>query len=131
MRASDVRCSMRGIVLAEAYSANGSSRFTVDLPRRGPMRFELVEHAAADLRCAQRDVNLTVAACDLHKVLRCLVDGPVEPRDPDLPTHLLEAMVDAVEDGRFPSTWVEVRRWLDARAVPYVERRCTVTRCAG
>jgi hypothetical protein len=125
------RGPLRGVVLSESYTATGSSRFTIDLPRRGPMHFELVEHAAADLRHAQRDVNLTVATRDLHRVLRVLVDGPIESRDPDLPTRLLEAVVEAVEDQRFPTRWCEVRRWLDARGIPYIERRCTVTRCAG
>ncbi|MEZ4235836.1 MAG: hypothetical protein R3F59_06675 [Myxococcota bacterium] len=123
-----VRATLRGVVLAESYTARGSCRFAVEVPRRGPMCFELVEHASDDLRWAERDVRLTVSVRDLHRVLGALVDGPVEPRDPDLSSRLLDALARAVDDGRFPTSWIEVRRWLDARGVPYVERRWTVTR---
>ena len=74
---------------------------------------------------------MVVAADQLPRVLRALVEGPIEPSDPDLASVLLDAIVDALIAGAFPTTTGSVRRWLDAVGIPYTERRWTVTHSEG
>lgn len=116
--------------LSESHTATQYSRLTVRVPRRGPVRFDLREEAVSGVAHAQRDVQLTVPGGSMAHMLRLLSDAPVEAVDPELAARLLGAITGALPTGAFPSTYPDVRRWLVRHAVPFHERRWTVTRSA-